>query len=259
MKRILAIALFLAMLLCCSTALADTTITVYAATSLTATLTELEAMYEAANPGVDIVYNFGSSGTLLKQIQAGDACDIFISAAQRQMNMLDEEGELDSATRVDLLENKLVLAVPQENYDGIISIEQVIDLLKNGDILLAIGNSDVPCGQYTKALLDFFGVDEGAVAYKLSYGNNAGEVAQQVLSASVSCGFVYQTDACSYGLQVVAVATAEMVGGRVLYPAAVLKNAVSADTSAAFLQYLQSEEAASVFASVGFTPLQPAE
>ncbi len=255
MTKILAIALSLAMLLCCSTALADTTITVYAATSLTATLTQLEAMYEAENPGVDVVCNFGSSGTLLKQIQAGDACDIFISAAQKQMNTLEEEGTIDSATRFDLLENKLVLAVSQENDDGITSIAQVIERLKNGNILIAMGNSDVPCGQYTKALFHFFGVDETAAADKLSYGNNAGEVAQQVRAASVSCGFVYQTDACSYGLLVVEEATEEMVGGRVLYPAAVLNHAEDADACAAFLEYLRSEEAARVFASVGFTQL----
>lgn len=255
MKKILAIALSLAMLLCCSAALADTTITVYAATSMTATMTELEALYEAANPGVDVVCNFGSSGTLLKQIQAGDACDIFISAAQKQMNTLEEEGTIDPETRFDILENKLALAVPEGNPAGITSIEQVIGLLKNGDILLAMGNSDVPCGQYTQAMFAFFGLDEAAAAAKLSYGNNVGEVAQQVVAASVSCGFIYHTDACSYNLEVVEEATAEMVGGRVLYPIAMLKNAADADASAAFIAFLQSEEAANVFASVGFTPL----
>ena len=259
MKKLISLFLALALALACTAALADTEITVYAATSMTASLTKAVELYMAANPGTTVTLNFGSSGTLLTQIQSGEACDIFLSAAQKQMNTLEEAGMLAEGTRYDILENKLALAVPEGNPSGIESIEQVVSLLKDGDILLAMGNSDVPCGQYTQKLFTFFGVDEAAVAGKLSYGNNVGEVAQQVVAGSVSCGFIYHTDAYTYGLQVIEEATSEMVGGRVVYPVAMLQNAADPEACAAFLAYLKTDEASACFAEVGFTPLAQAE
>ena len=230
-------------------------ITVYAATSMTAALTAAADAYMAENPNVTILLNFGSSGDLQKQIEAGDAADIFISAAQNQMNALSEEGLIDEDSRFDILENKLALAIPAGNPAGITSIEQVCDLLKDGEILLAMGNSDVPCGQYTQKLFEYFGVDEAAVASKLSYGNNVGEVANQVVAGSVDCGFIYHTDAYTYGLEVIEEATAEMVGGQVIYPVSILKGAQNPDACAAFLAFLQSDTAAACFTEVGFTVL----
>ena len=258
MKKFISLFLALAMVLTCAAALAETEITVYAATSMTASLNAVKELYEAANPDVTVTINFGSSGTLLTQIQEGAACDIFISAAQKQMNTLEEAGMLAEGTRFDILENKLALAVPEGNPAGIESIEQVVSLLKDGDILVAMGNSDVPCGQYTQKLYEYFGVDEAAVADKLSYGNNVGEVAQQVVAGSVSCGFIYHTDAYSYGLEVIEEATADMVGGRVVYPAAVLAGAADADACAAFMEYLKGDEASACFAEVGFTTIAQA-
>lgn len=258
MKRILPLILAAVLLLSCPAALADTEITVYAATSLTASLSAAKDVYEAANPGVTVTINFGSSGTLLTQIQAGEACDIFISAAQKQMNALQEAGMLEDESRFDILENKLALAVPEGNPARIESIRQVTDLLKEGQILVAMGNSDVPCGQYTQKLYEYFGVDEAAAASKLSYGNNVGEVAQQVAAASVDCGFIYHTDAYSYGLAVVEEATSETVGGRVVYPAAMLKAAADPEACAAFLEFLKGDEASACFAEVGFTTIAQA-
>ena len=258
MKKILALILTAVMLLGCTAALADTEITVYAATSMTASLTKAAELYMAANPDTKVTINFGSSGTLLTQIQSGEACDIFLSAAQKQMNTLEEAGMLAEGTRYDILENKLALAVPEGNPAGIESIEQVVGLLKDGDILLAMGNSDVPCGQYTQKLFTYFEVDEAAVADKLSYGNNVGEVAQQIVAGSVSCGFIYHTDAYTYGLEVIEEATAEMVGGRVVYPVAMLQNAADPEACAAFLDYLKGDEASACFVEVGFTPVAQA-
>ena len=255
MKRALTLFLAAVLLLSCTAALADTEITVYAATSLTASLNAAKALYEAANPGVTVTVNFGSSGTLLTQIQEGAACDVFISAAQKQMNTLEQAEMIDVESRFDILENKLALAVPEGNPAGIKSIQQVVDLLKDGTILVAMGNSDVPCGQYTQKLFAYFGVDETAAASKLSYGNNVGEVAQQVVAGSVDCGFIYHTDAYSYGLEVVEEATSEMVGGRVVYPAAVLKAAADKDACAAFMEFLKGDEASACFAEVGFTTI----
>ena len=118
--------------------------------------------------------------------------------------------------------------------------------------MLAIGNSDVPVGQYTQKIFAFYGIDEAAITDKLTYGNNVKEVTTQVTEAAADCGIIYATDAFSAGLTVVDSATAEMCG-QVIYPAAVLKDGQT-EAAQAFLDYLQTEEAMAVFRSVGFSP-----
>ena len=157
---------------------------VFAAASMTETMNQLKEMYEQNNPNVTVTYNFDSSGTLLKQIKEGADCDLFISAAPQQMNAMDGSliGDTEknpdgldlivTDSRVNLLENKVTLTVPEGNPKGIESFDQLAELLKNGDVMLAIGNSDVP----------------------------------------VDCGIIYATDAHSAGLTVVDSATAEMCG-----------------------------------------------
>ena len=226
---------------------------VFAAASLTETLNQIAEQYKSVAPQVKLTFTFDSSGTLQKQIEAGAECDLFLSAAPKQMNALEEGGLIDTATRLDLLENKVTLAVPQGNPAGIESYDQLAGLLKDGSVLLAMGNSDVPVGQYTLKIFDYYGIDEAAVADKLTYGSNVKEVTTQVGEGAVDCGIIYATDAASAGLTVVDEATAEMCG-QVIYPAAVLKESAHAEQAAAFLDYLKTEEAQSVFASVGFAP-----
>ncbi len=260
MKKILSVLLTLTLVLAALTAepavetAAKTEIVVFAAASMTETLTTIKGIYEKANPGVTITYNFDSSGTLLTQIKEGAECDIFLSAAQKQMNALSELSMIDENTRVDLLENKTALAVPEGNPKGITSFDQLAQLLKAHSVFLAIGNSDVPVGQYTQKIFAYYGIDEAEVAAKgcLTYGTNVKEVTTQVSRESVDCGIIYATDAFSAGLEVVDTATSEMTGGRVIYPAAVLKGAKNADAAEAFLEYLKGDEAMAVFASVGF-------
>ena len=237
---------------------------VFAAASMTETLTEIAELYKTAAPEVTITYNFDSSGKLLTQIKEGADCDLFISAAPTQMNALD--GSLIGDTeknpdgldlividsRVNLLENKVTLAVPEGNPKGIESFDQLAELLKGGDVMLAIGNSDVPVGQYTRKIFSYYGIDETAVADKLTYGNNVKEVTSQVSEAAADCGIIYATDAYSAGLTVADSATAEMCG-QVIYPAAVLKGDKE-DAARAFLAYLQTDAAMTVFESVGFSP-----
>ncbi len=241
-------------------------IIVFAAASMTETLTEIKGMYETANPGVTITYNFDSSGTLKTQIQEGADCDVFISAGQKQMNQLDINASPDvntdgldfvlEGTRLNLLENKVVLVVPDGNPKGIESFDALAELLKAGDVFMAMGNSDVPVGQYTQKILAFYELSEEdlAAAGVLTYGSNVKEVTTQVKEASVDCGVVYCTDAFSAGLTVVDSATAEMCG-QVIYPAAVLSGAEHPEAAQAFLDYLKGAEASAVFESVGFTPL----
>ncbi len=229
-----------------------TEIIVFAAASMTETMTQIKGMYESAHSGVEITYNFDSSGTLKTQIEQGADCDLFISAAMKQMNALTEAGLIDKATTVKLLENKTALAVPEGNPAGIRTFDQLADLLKNGSVFLAIGNSDVPVGQYTQKIFAFYGIDENAIQSKLTYGSNVKEVTTQVKNASVDCGIIYATDAFSAGLAVVDTATEAMTGGRVIYPAAILANAKNAEAAKAFFEYLKSPEATKVFESVGF-------
>ena len=272
-SKALSLLLALALLLGCSAVSAEqkTELIVFAAASMTETMTAIKDLYEQANPGVTIVCNFDSSGTLKTQIQEGADCDLFISAAQKQMNQLDISADpavnpdgLDfvlEGSRVNLLENKVTLAVPEGNPKGVDSFDALAELLKNHNVFLAMGNSDVPVGQYTQKILAYYALDEAELAEAgcLTYGSNVKEVTTQVNEASVDCGIIYGTDAFSAGLTVVDEATAEMCGGQVIYPAAVLKTAKNTEAAQAFLDYLFTEEAAAVFASVGFTPLTKPE
>ena len=237
---------------------------VFAAASLTETLTAIGETYSAENPGVTFRFNFDSSGTLKTQIQEGADCDVFISAGQKQMNQLDSTASadvntegldfVDSDSRVDLLENKVVLCVPEGSDKGIDSFDALAEHLKAEDILFCMGNRDVPVGQYTQKILAYYDLDEAALAAAgvITYGSNVKEVTTQVTEGSVDAGVVYCTDAYSAGLTPVDEATKEMCG-RVIYPAAVMKAAPNADAAKAFLAYLQTEEAMTVFEGVGFS------
>ena len=236
---------------------------VFAAASMTETLNEIAEMYKEVAPNVTLTFNFDSSGKLLTQISEGADCDLFISAAPTQMNAMDGSliGDTEknpdgldlivTDSRVDLLENKVTLAVPEGNPKGIESFDQLAQLLKGGDVLLAIGNSDMPVGQYTQKIFAYYGLDESAMTDCLTYGNNVKEVTTQVSEAAADCGIIYATDAFSAGLEVVDSATAEMCG-QVIYPAAVLKGEKE-EAARAFLAYLETDAAMTVFERVGFS------
>ena len=245
-----------------------TELTVFAAASMTETLNQIAEDYKTVDPNVSLTFNFASSGDLLSQIREGADCDVFISAAPKQMNALDGSlkddadknpdglDELLDGTRIDLLENKVVLAVPEGNPKGIESFDKLADQLGAGEVFLAIGNSDVPVGQYTRKIFAHYGLDEQSLADAgvLTYGSNVEEVTTQVSEGAVDCGIIYATDAYSAGLESVDEATADMCG-QVIYPAAVLRNSAHPDEAKAFLDYLTGEDAGRVFESVGFTPL----
>ena len=239
---------------------------VFAAASMTETLNQIAEMYKAVAPNVTLIYNFDSSGTLKTQIQEGAECDLFISAGQKQMDQLDitadpevNTDKLDfvlEGTRINLLENRVTLCVPEGNPKDIKSFDDLADKLKAGSVLMAMGNSDVPVGQYTQKILAFYGLDEGKLAKGgvITYGTNVKEVTTQVTEASVDCGVVYCTDAFSAGLTPVDYATKEMCG-QVIYPAAVLNISRNQEAAKEFLEYLQTEDAMKVFEAVGFAPV----
>ena len=271
MKNLLTLVMALAMALAlCAcggdSAAEDVELTVFAAASMEETLTEIGDMYMAENEGVTVVFNFDSSGTLKTQIQEGAVCDVFISAGQTQMDQLDITADASVNTegldfvlegsRFDLLENKVALVVPEGNPAGIESFEDMRDGLESGTIMLAMGNSDVPVGQYTQKIFDYYGLDEAALAESgcITYGTNVKEVATQVAEATVDCGVIYATDAFSENLAVVDTATAEMCG-QVIYPAAVLNISEHQEQAQDFLDFVVSDAGREVLESVGFTPL----
>ena len=238
---------------------------VFAAASMQESLDQVIEAYKAVAPEVATTATYDSSGTLKTQIQEGADCDVFISAAPKQMNQLDAEGGeentegldlVNSATRLDLLENKVTLAVPEGNPKGIESFDQLAELLASGDVFLAMGNSDVPVGQYTQKIFTYYGLNEETLASSgvLTYGSNVKEVTTQVSEGTVDCGVIYATDAFSAGLTVVDEATAEMCG-QVIYPAAVMKNSANPDAAKAFLDFLSTDEAMACFEAVGFSPM----
>lgn len=245
----------------------QTELVVFAAASMTETLEEIKETYEAEHERVTLTFNFDSSGTLKTQIEEGADCDVFISAGQEQMDQLDITADaavntdgldfVEDGSRIDLLENKVTLVVPEENETGIESFDDLKTKLEIGDIMLAMGNSDVPVGQYTQKILQYYGLDEQALADadKITYGSNVKEVTTQVAEGSVDCGVIYCTDAFSADLTVVDEATAEMCG-QVIYPAAVMKNSSDVDAAREFLDYLTTDEAMKVFESVGFAPVK---
>ena len=235
------------------------TLNVFAAASMTETMTEIQEMYKEVAPNVTLVFNFDSSGTLKTQIQEGADCDVFISAAQKQMNQLDKDADpevntegLDyvlEGTRVNLLENKVVLAVPDGNPKN---IESFADLGTDKLSLLALGNEDVPVGQYSTEILTNLGIlDSLEAAGKITYGSNVKEVTTQVSEAAADAGIIYATDAFSAKLTVVDQAGSDLCK-QVIYPAAVLNVSKNQEAAKEFLAYLQTDTCMKVFEAVGF-------
>lgn len=241
-----------------------TRITFFAAASMTETLSSVAEKYQKEHPDVDIVFSFDSSGTLKTQIVEGAYCDIFMSASTKQMNELDKNSGkaapgadyVLSDTRVNLLENKVVLAVPDGNPKNIGSFAELVNSLNEGRVLLAIGNSDVPVGQYTQKLFAYYGLnmDDLYRSKTLTVGNNVKEITTQVKEGVADAGIIYSTDAYSAGLTFVDTANTEMVG-KVVYPVAVLKQSKHQKEARDIVNYLKNDESRRIFESVGFTVL----
>lgn len=240
---------------------------VFAAASMTETMELIAEMYKEIAPYVTVVYNFDSSGTLKTQIEEGACCDLFISAAPKQMNALDASLDAENGnpegldfiiteTRLNLLENKVVLAASENNTKEIIGFDDLVLRLNERNVLLSIGNSDVPVGQYTQKIFSYYNLNEEELAASgvITYGTNVKEVTTQVKEEAADCGIVYATDTFSAGLKILDEATSQMCG-QVIYPAAVLNITENEEEAKAFLEFLQSEKASGIFESAGFTPI----
>ena len=240
---------------------------VFAAASMTEVLEEINRAFIEENPHVTVTLNLDSSGTLKTQIEEGAGCDVFISAAQKAMNELDITADPEvntegfdfilEGTRRNILENKVVLAVPADNPKDVGSYDDLAALLAAGDILLAMGNIDVPVGQYTSNILVHYGLDEETLAASgvITYASTVKEVTTQVSEGLVDCGIIYSTDAKAADLEIVDQASSEMTGGQVIYPAAVIKNSAVADDAKAYLDFISSSAGAIILEAFGFSPI----
>lgn len=211
---------------------------------------ELIPMFEEQYPGVSVEGTYDSSGKLQTQIEEGLEADVFMSAAEKQMKELDEEGMIASDTITNLLENKIVLIVPAGSSAGLTAFE---DIEKAG--LIALGDpASVPAGQYAQEALTSLGIWD-KIQDKVSFGTNVTEVLNQVAASSAEAGIVYATDAASMSDQVEIVAEAPegSLQKKVIYPVAVVKDSAHQEEAGNFVEFLKSEEAMKVFEEYGFT------
>jgi len=226
----------------------EETILIAAAASLKNCVSdELIPMFETKYPNIKVDATYDSSGKLQTQIEEGADVDVFMSAAMKQMNALDEKELMVTDSIVKLLENKIVLIVPKDSDKNITSFE---DILKADTI--AVGDPEsVPAGQYAKETFENLKIWD-QVTIKSSLGTNVTEVLNWVAEGSADAGVVYATDAASNeNIQVVAEAPEGSVS-KVIYPVGIVKASEKQESAKLFIEFLHSEEAMSVFEKYGF-------
>ena len=222
---------------------------VSAAASLTNAMNDLAELYAKENPNVKIVFNFGSSGALQQAIENGGESDLFFSAAQKQMNALDEKGELAEGTRKNLLRNEVVLIVPAAGTKDIKNFE---DAATDKVEKIALGEpKGVPVGQYSEEIFDALKILD-AVKAKAVYGSDVRQVLAWTESGEVDCGVVYATDAAVSDKVKVICAAPDGSHKPVVYPAAVIKSSNHLDAAKKFLDFTTSDAAKKIFAKYGF-------
>jgi molybdate transport system substrate-binding protein len=225
------------------------TILVAAAASLQPALTEITALYTTTQPNHTVNYNFAASGVLQQQIQQGAPVDVFISAADKQMNTLETQGLLGSGTRQNLLTNQLVLIVPKQSNVAITNFSQ---LTQPEVRRIAIGEPrSVPAGQYATEVFQNLGIFDRVKA-KLVLGNNVRAVLTAVETGNVEAGIVYLTDAKSSDKITIATIADEKLHSPIRYPIAVLKSSKSPAKSQQYVEFLQGKLARAVFKKYGF-------
>ena len=232
------------------TAAENKTINVLAAASLTDVLGELEASYEAAHPNIDLVISYAGSGALQTQIEEGAPADIFISAANKQMNALNDEGLMDSASIRELLLNRVVLIVPNNSGLGLASFE---DVLNDGVNIIGLGEVEsVPAGKYAQQVFESLGIWE-EVQVRANFGTDVRTVLSWVEMGEADCGVVYATDAYTSDQVTIVAEAPEGSCDRVVYPAGIVAGSGVSTEAEEFLQFLSGAESAAVFESYGFT------
>lgn len=230
---------------------------VFIAASLSNAMEEIQQNFNEDYPEVEILYNADSSGTLQTQIEEGSRCDIFFSAATKQMDELVEEGLAKKDSVVDLLENKVVLIKPKDGETKVTGFENITDA---GN--LALAGEDVPVGQYAREIFENMGITEDVEKMEINEGKNVTEVLAAVSEGSNEVGIVYATDAASVAdqVEIIAEAPADALKTPVLYPVGLTEDEEASEgekaAADAFLEYLQSDDAMTVFEEYGFAPYE---
>lgn len=228
---------------------------VFIAASLSNAMEEIQKDFQEQYPDVEILYNADSSGTLQTQIEEGSRCDIFFSAATKQMDTLIGSGLAEESTVVDLLENKVVLIKPAGSETAVTGFGNITDAEN-----LALAGESVPVGQYAREIFTNMGILDQVEAMEINEGKNVTEVLAAVSEGSNEVGVVYATDAASVAdsVEIIAEAPADSLKTPVLYPVGMIGDAEASEeeqaAAEAFLTYLQGDEALSVFEEYGFTP-----
>lgn len=226
----------------------------FIAASLSNAMEEIQKNFNETYPDVEILYNADSSGTLQTQIEEGARCDIFFSAADKQMNALVDEDLAKKDTVEDILENKVVLIKPKDGETKVTGFENITDAAN-----IALAGDSVPVGQYAREIFDNLGITDEVNKMEINEGKNVSEVLAAVSEGSNEIGIVYATDAASVAdkVDVIAEAPADALKTPVLYPVGLIedKEASEDDTAAAeaFLEYIKSDDAMKVFEKYGFT------
>ena len=226
----------------------------FIAASLKNAMEEIQTNFNETYPDVEILYNPDSSGTLQTQIEEGARCDIFFSAATKQMDALVEEGLADGDSVVDLLENKVVLIKPKDGKTKVTGFENITDAAN-----LALAGESVPVGQYSREIFENLGITNEVNNMEINEGKNVTDVLTSVSEGSNEVGIVYATDAASVAdfVDIIAEAPEGSLNTPVLYPVGLVEDKEASDEDAAavaaFFEYLQSDEAIAVFEKYGFT------
>lgn len=228
---------------------------VFIAASLNNAMEEIQKDFNEKYPDVNILYNADSSGTLQTQIEEGSRCDIFFSAATKQMDALVDEDLVKKDSVVDLLENKVVLIKPKNGKTKVTGFENITDAAN-----IALAGEDVPVGQYSREIFRNLGIEDDVNKMEINEGKNVTDVLAAVSEGSNEVGIVYATDAASVAdkVDIIAEAPEGSLETPVLYPAGLTEDAEASDSEEAaadaFLAYLQTDDALRVFEEYGFTP-----
>ena len=233
---------------------------VFIAASLNNAMEEIQKDFNKEYPDVNILYNADSSGTLQTQIEEGSRCDIFFSAATKQMNALVDEELAKKDSVVNLLENKVVLIKPKGGETKVTGFENITDAAN-----IALAGEDVPVGQYSREIFKNLGIEDDVNKMEINEGKNVTEVLASVSEGSNEVGIVYATDAASVAdkVDIIAEAPEGSLQTPVLYPVGLTEDQEASDSEVAaadaFLEYLQTDDAIKVFEEYGFTPYKAEE
>ena len=233
---------------------------VFIAASLSNAMEDIQKDFNKEYPDVNILFNADSSGTLQTQIEEGSRCDIFFSAATKQMDALVDEELAKKDSVVDLLENKVVLIKPKGGETKVTGFENITDAAN-----IALAGEDVPVGQYAREIFKNLGIEDDVNKMEINEGKNVTEVLASVSEGSNEVGIVYATDAASVAdkVEIIEEAPEGSLKTPVLYPVGLTEDKEASDSEAAaadaFLAYLQTDEALKVFEEYGFTPYKAEE